>query len=147
MPIKKSDLYASIWKSCDELRGGMDASQYKDYVLTMLFLKYVSDKYADDPYGLLDIPEGSTFDDLVELKGNPEIGDKINKQIIAPIAEANELRGVIDQTDFNDDEKLGSGKEKVNRLSNLIGIFQDANLSFGQNNAGDDDLLAMPTNT
>jgi len=141
MPIKKSDLYASIWKSCDELRGGMDASQYKDYVLTMLFLKYVSDKYAGDPYGLLEIPEGASFDDLVKLKGNPEIGDKINKQIIAPIAEANDLRGVIDQTDFNDDEKLGSGKEKVNRLSNLIGIFQDANLNFGQNNAGDDDLL------
>jgi len=141
MPIKKSDLYASIWKSCDELRGGMDASQYKDYVLTMLFLKYVSDKYAGDPHGLLEIPEGASFDDLVKLKGNPEIGDKINKEIIAPIAEANDLRGVIDQTDFNDDEKLGSGKEKVNRLSNLIGIFQDSNLNFGQNNAGDDDLL------
>ena len=141
MPIKKSDLYASIWKSCDELRGGMDASQYKDYVLTLLFLKYVSDKYAGDPSALLLIPNGSTFDDMVELKGNPEIGDKINKQIIAPIAEANDLRGVIDQTDFNDDEKLGTGKEKVNRLSNLIGIFQDANLDFGQNRAGDDDLL------
>jgi len=141
MPIKKSDLYASIWKSCDQLRGGMDASQYKDYVLTMLFLKYVSDKYAGDPYGLLDIPEGTTFDDLVELKGNPEIGDKINKEIIAPIAEANGLQGVIDQTDFNDDDKLGSGKDKVNRLSNLVGIFQDANLDFGGNHAGDDDLL------
>jgi type I restriction enzyme M protein len=141
MPIKKSDLYASIWKSCDELRGGMDASQYKDYVLTMLFLKYVSDKYAGDPNALLVIPDGSSFDDLVELKGNPEIGDKINKQIIAPIAEANSLQGVIDQTDFNDDEKLGSGKEKVNRLSNLIGIFQDSNLNFAGNQAGDDDLL------
>ncbi|HBQ61685.1 MAG TPA: type I restriction endonuclease subunit M, partial [Balneolaceae bacterium] len=141
MPIKKSDLYASIWKSCDELRGGMDASQYKDYVLTLLFLKYVSDKYAGDPSALLLIPNGSTFDDMVELKGNPEIGDKINKQIIAPIAEANDLRGVIDLTDFNDDEKRGTGKEKVNRLSNLIGIFQDANLDFGQNRAGDDDLL------
>src|SRR6056297_1753159 len=141
MPIKKSDLYASIWKSCDELRGGMDASQYKDYVLTMLFLKYVSDKYAGDPNALLVIPDGSSFDDLVELKGNPEIGDKINKEIIAPIAEANGLQGVIDQTDFNDDEKLGSGKEKVNRLSNLIGIFQDSNLNFGGNHAGDDDLL------
>src|SRR6056297_559916 len=141
MPIKKSDLYASIWKSCDELRGGMDASQYKDYVLTMLFLKYVSDKYAGDPNALLVIPEGSSFDDLVELKGNPEIGDKINKELIAPIAEANGLQGVIDQTDFNDDEKLGSGKEKVNRLSNLIGIFQDSNLNFGGNHAGDDDLL------
>lgn len=141
MPIKKSDLYASIWKSCDELRGGMDASQYKDYVLTMLFLKYVSDKYAGDPNGLLEIPKGSTFNDLIELKGNSEIGDKINKQIIAPIAEANGLQGVIDQTDFNDDDKLGSGKEKVNRLSNLIGIFQNANIDFGQNHAGDDDLL------
>jgi type I restriction enzyme M protein len=46
MAIKKSDLYSSIWASCDELRGGMDAGQYKDYVLFMLFIKYVSDKYA-----------------------------------------------------------------------------------------------------
>lgn len=141
MPIKKSDLYASIWKSCDQLRGGMDAAQYKDYVLTILFIKYVSDKYAGRGDALLIIPEGSTFDDMIKLKGNPEIGDKINKQIIAPIADANDLKGVIDQTDFNDDEKLGSGKDKVNRLSNLIGIFQDANLDFGGNHAGDDDLL------
>ncbi|MBD3617462.1 MAG: type I restriction-modification system subunit M [Gracilimonas sp.] len=141
MPIKKSDLYASIWKSCDELRGGMDASQYKDYVLTMLFLKYVSDKYAGDPDALLRIPEGSSFDDMVKLKGTSNIGDDINKKIIAPIAEENGLTGVIDQTDFNDDEKLGSDKEKINRLSNLIGIFQNANLDFGQNRAGDDDLL------
>ena len=119
----------------------MDASQYKDYVLTILFIKYVSDKYAGDPNALLIIPEGSSFEDMVRLKGDPEIGDKINKKIIAPIAEENDLKGVIDQTDFNDDEKLGSGKEKVNRLSNLIGIFQDANLDFGQNHAGDDDLL------
>src|SRR5258707_15431985 len=47
MAIKKSDLYSSLWASCDELRGGMDASQYKDYVLFMLFIKYVSDKYGD----------------------------------------------------------------------------------------------------
>lgn len=141
MPIKKSDLYASIWKSCDELRGGMDASLYKDYVLTILFLKYVSDKYASNPNALLEIPKGSTFQDMINLKGNPEIGDKINKEIIAPIAEANDLKGVIDQTDFNDDDKLGSGKEKVKRLSNLIGIFQDAKLDFKGNRAGDDDLL------
>ncbi|MDR9367322.1 MAG: type I restriction-modification system subunit M [Balneolaceae bacterium] len=141
MPIKKSDLYASIWKSCDQLRGGMDASQYKDYVLTILFIKYVSDKYAGNDDALLIIPEGSSFEDMVALKGKADIGDQINKKIIAPIAEANDLKGVIDQTDFNDDEKLGSGKDKVNRLSNLIGIFQDANLDFGQNRAGDDDLL------
>ncbi|OAN62426.1 type I restriction-modification system subunit M [Balneola sp. EhC07] len=142
MPIKKSDLYASIWKSCDELRGGMDASQYKDYVLSILFIKYVSDKYADaGEYAPIVIPDGSSFQDMIKLKGQVDIGDQINKKIIAPLAEANDLRGVIDQTDFNDDEKLGSGKEKVNRLSNLIGIFQDANLDFGGNNAGDDDLL------
>ena len=142
MPIKKSDLYASIWKSCDELRGGMDASQYKDYVLSILFIKYVSDKYADaGEFAPIVIPKGSSYDDMIKLKGQSDIGDQINKKIIAPIAEANNLRGVIDQTDFNDDEKLGSGKEKVNRLSNLIGIFQNANLDFGSNNAGDDDLL------
>ena len=49
--LKKSELYCSLWKSCDELRGGMDASQYKDYVLVLLFVKYVSDKYASDPEG------------------------------------------------------------------------------------------------
>ena len=142
MPIKKSDLYASIWKSCDQLRGGMDASQYKDYVLSILFIKYVSDKYAGaEEYAPIIIPEGSSFEDMVKLKGQVDIGDQINKTIIAPIAEENDLKGVIDQTDFNDDEKLGSGKEKVNRLSNLIGIFQDANLDFGGNHAGDDDLL------
>ena len=142
MPIKKSDLYASIWKSCDQLRGGMDAAQYKDYVLSILFLKYVSDKYADaGEFAPIIVPEGSTFQDMVALKGKPDIGDQINKKIIAPIAEANELRGVIDLTDFDDSEKLGSGKEKVNRLSNLIGIFQDSNLNFAGNHAGDDDLL------
>jgi type I restriction enzyme M protein len=141
MAIKKSDLYSSIWKSCDELRGGMDASQYKDYVLTMLFIKYVSDKYAGQDDALLIIPEGAGFRDMVKLKGTFDIGDRINKEIIAPIAEANGLQGVIDQTDFNDDEKLGSGKEKVNRLSNLIGIFQNDALDFADNRAGGDDLL------
>jgi type I restriction enzyme M protein len=141
MAIKKSDLYSSIWKSCDELRGGMDASQYKDYVLTMFFIKYVSDKYAGQEDALLVIPEGSSFDDMVKLKNKKDIGDKINKQIIAPIAEANDLKGVIDQTDFNDDEKLGSGKEKVERLSNLVGIFQNDALDFADNRAGGDDLL------
>ncbi len=141
MAIKKSDLYSSIWKSCDELRGGMDASQYKDYVLTMLFIKYVSDKYAGQEDALLVIPEGSSFEDMVKLKNKKDIGDKINKQIIAPIAEANDLKGVIDQTDFNDDEKLGSGKEKVERLTNLVGIFQNEALNFADNRAGGDDLL------
>ncbi|HWZ20720.1 MAG TPA: type I restriction-modification system subunit M N-terminal domain-containing protein [Ktedonobacteraceae bacterium] len=125
MAIKKSELYGSLWKSCDELRGGMDASQYKDYVLVLLFVKYVSDKYAGQSRPLIKIPVGSSFTDMVELRGDKEIGDKINKQIIAKIAEANGLKGVIDVADFNDADKLGKGKEMQDRLTNLVSIFNN----------------------
>lgn len=138
MAIKKTELYSSLWASCDELRGGMDASQYKDYVLTMLFMKYVSDKYKGDPYGMIVVPTGASFDDLIELKNNKEIGDKINK-IIAALAEENDLKGVIDVADFNDEDKLGKGKEMVDRLTKLVGIFQGLDLSG--NRADGDDLL------
>lgn len=87
MAIKKSELYSSLWKSCDELRGGMDASQYKDYVLVLLFIKYVSDKYAGVADALIEVPEGGSFQDIVALKGKKEIGDGINK-IITKLAEA-----------------------------------------------------------
>ncbi len=119
MPLKKSELYSSLWASCDELRGGMDASQYKDYVLVLLFVKYVSDKAASQKNYLLDVPKGGSFGDMVALKGDKEIGDKINK-IIAKLAEANDLKGVIDVADFNDADKLGKGKEMVDRLTNLV---------------------------
>src|ERR1017187_4052882 len=140
MALKKSELYSSIWQSCDELRGGMDASQYKDYVLVLLFVKYVSDKYAGQKDAMVEIPKGGSFSDMVALKGDKEIGDKINK-IIAKLAEANNLKGVIDQTDFNDPAKLGSGKEMVDRLSNLVGIFDKPELNFRGNRADGDDLL------
>jgi hypothetical protein len=91
MALKKSELYSSLWSSCDELRGGMDASQYKDYVLVLLFIKYVSDKYAGVPYAPITIPAGASFKDMVALKGKPDIGDQINKKIIAPLANANKL--------------------------------------------------------
>lgn len=138
MAIKKTELYSSLWASCDELRGGMDASQYKDFVLTMLFMKYVSDKYKGDPYGMIVVPQGASFDDMVELKGDKEIGDKINK-IISALAEENDLKGVIDVADFNDEDKLGKGKEMVDRLEKLVGIFQGLDLSG--NRADGDDLL------
>ena len=95
---KKSELYSSIWQSCDELRGGMDASQYKDYVLVLLFVTYISDKYAGVPYAEITVPLGASFKGMVALKGTPNIGDDINKKIIAPIAEANQLS---DMPDFN----------------------------------------------
>jgi type I restriction enzyme M protein len=140
MPIKKSELYSSLWQSCDELRGGMDASQYKDYVLVLLFVKYVSDKAASQKGYLLDVPKGGSFADMVALKGDKEIGDKINK-IIAKLAEANDLKGVIDVADFNDADKLGKGKEMVDRLTNLVSIFGNPALDFRGNRAEGDDLL------
>ena len=129
MAVKKSEIYNSLWASCDALRGGMDASQYKDYVLVLLFVKYVSDKYAGDPNGIIEVPVGGSFADMVAIKGDPEIGEKIN-MIIAKLAEANDLKGVIDLADFNDAEKLGKGKEMVDRLSNLIAIFKRYRTGF-----------------
>jgi len=140
MAIKKSELYSSLWKSCDELRGGMDASQYKDYVLVLLFVKYVSDKYAGEKYASIVIPEGGSFQDMVALKGKKDIGEGINA-IIAKLAEANELKGVIDVADFDNSDKLGKGKEMVDRLSNLVGIFQSESLDFSKNKAEGDDIL------
>jgi type I restriction enzyme M protein len=138
MPIKKSELYSSLWSSCDELRGGMDASQYKDYVLVLLFTKYISDKYAGVPYAAITIPAGASFRDMVALKGKPDIGDQINKKIIAPLANANKLS---DFPDFNEAAKLGSGKEMVDRLTNLIAIFENPALDFSKNRAEGDDIL------
>lgn len=138
MALKKSQLYSSLWSSCDELRGGMDASQYKDYILTLLFMKYVSDKDANQSDSVIEVPPGGGFADMVALKGDKDIGDKINK-IIGKFAEANDLKGVIDAADFSDNDKLGRGIEIQDRLSKLVAIFDD--LDFGANRAEGDDLL------
>ncbi|MFT3942227.1 MAG: class I SAM-dependent DNA methyltransferase [Ancrocorticia sp.] len=138
MALKKSDLYSSLWAGADELRGGMDASQYKDYVLTLLFVKYVSDKAKADPYAEVEVPEGGSFDDLVAMKGKPNIGEQINVAI-RRLADANDLQGIINNADFDDPDKLGKGKELVDRLTKLIGIFQD--LDFSGSRAEGDDLL------
>ncbi len=140
MAVKKSELYSSLWTSCDELRGGMDASLYKDYVLTLLFVKYVTDRFAEDRYAEIEIPVGGSFKDMIEAKGKSDIGDRMNK-IISKLAEANGLSGVIDVADFDDDGKLGSGKEKVDKLTNLVSIFQNESLDFRKNRAGGDDII------
>ena len=143
MAIKKSDLYSSLWASCNELRGGMDASQYKDYVLFLLFIKYISDKYgnSDDFAPPVTIPPGASFKDMIALKGKSDIGDKINTQIIQPLIDANARLARSDFPNFNDPEKLGEGPALVERLSNLIGIFQNPVLDFSQNRAEHDDIL------
>jgi type I restriction enzyme M protein len=143
MAIKKSDLYSSLWASCDELRGGMDASQYKDYVLFMLFIKYISDKYgdSDDFAPPVTIPKGAGFKDMVALKGKSDIGNKINTQIIQPLIDQNSRLARTDFPDFNDPNKLGEGQAMVDRLDNLIGIFQKPELDFSNNRAENDDIL------
>lgn len=141
MALKKSELYSSLWQSCDALRGGMDASQYKDYVLVLLFIKYVSDKYAGKPYQPITLPRGASFADMVALKGEKEIGDKINKKIIAPLVKKNEQLSLSDFPDFNDAAKLGTGKEMVDRLTDLVAIFENKALDFSKNRADGDDIL------
>jgi type I restriction enzyme M protein len=143
MAIKKSDLYASLWASCDELRGGMDASQYKDYVLFMLFIKYISDKYSNSKNfaSPVIIPKGASFNDMVALKGKANIGDKINTQIIQPLINANTRLSSDDFPDFNDSAKLGDANDKVERLGNLIAIFEKPELDFSKNRAENDDIL------
>ncbi|GAA9372013.1 hypothetical protein TH0638_01600 [Helicobacter pylori] len=142
MAIKKSELYSSLWAGADSLRGGMDASEYKNYVLNLLFLKYISDKARNDAknntYSAIEVPQGCFYEDILALEGDKEIGDKLNK-IIAEIAEQNDLKGVIDSVDFNDNTKLGEGKAMIDTLSNLVKIFAD--LSLGAHGALDDDLL------
>ncbi|TPM27262.1 type I restriction endonuclease subunit M [Mesorhizobium sp. B2-2-2] len=140
MAVKKSQIYSSLWKSCDALRGGMDASQYKDYILTLLFLKYVSDRSDSDPEAQIDVPEGCHFEDMLALKGSKDIGEEIDK-IVEKIAETNGLGGVINNASFNDPAKLGDGKDMVERLSNLLEIFSRPELDFRKNRAEGDDIL------
>lgn len=140
MAVKKSELYSSLWASCDKLRGGMDASQYKDYILTLLFVKYVSDMFKGVTYADIEVPEGGSFDDMVALIGNKNIGEGMDK-VIAKLAEANGLRGVIDNAHFNDETKLGKGQEMVDKLSGLISIFRRPELNFSSNRADGDDII------
>lgn len=155
MAVKKTQLYASLWASCDKLRGGMDSSEYKDYILTLLFMKYVTDKYKNkgayeditvfDKAHDKDLdPEkrtGCSFDDFVALKKKKNIGEGMDK-IVARLAEENsELKGVIDIAHFNDEKKLGSGQEMVDKLTDLIAIFQNPELNFSRNRAEDDDII------
>lgn len=154
MAVKKNELYSSLWASCDALRGGMDASQYKDYILTLLFMKYVTDKFkgqtfsdiqvfdkAHDPEGDPEKRTGCSFDDFIALKNKKNIGEGMDK-IIARLAEVNDsLKGVIDIAHFNDEAKLGKGQEMVDKLTKLVAIFQRPELDFSKNKTEGDDII------
>lgn len=141
MAIKKTQLYSILWESCNILRGSMDASQYKNYVLTMLFIKYISDKVKTDDDLYFNLPDGCSFDDIAALKNKPNIGEEIQKRLHL-IARANpRLDRIINEADFDDPSKLGTGKAKVDTLTALISVFQKDFLDFSKNRAGDDDLI------
>lgn len=140
MAIKKNEIYSSLYASCDKLRGGMDPSQYKNYILTLLFVKYVTDKFKGVKYAEIEVPEGGSFDDIIALKGKKNIGEGIDI-VIAKLAEANELQHIIDNAHFNDEAKLGSGQTMVDKLTDLVSIFQRPEFDFKNNKAGGDDIL------
>lgn len=142
MAVKKSVLYSKIWDSCNTLRskGGMDATQYKDYVLIVLFMKVITDKYYNKKDSLIDVPADANFNTMISLKGKKNIGEEFNK-ILAKIAEENDLQNVIDVVDFNDENKLGKGKDMIDALTGLVEIFQDPELDFSNNRADDNDVL------
>ncbi len=143
MALKKSEIYSTLTKCANKLRSnsGIGAESFKNYVLILLFLKYVSDKLKSGDKKGLTIPEGCTFDDIVALKGKKNIGEKIN-EIISAISEKNDLQDVINLTDHDFcDKKLGNAEDSAKLISELVAAFQDSGLDFSQNRAADDDLI------
>lgn len=140
MAVKKSQIYSTLWSACDALRGSMDASQYKDYVLILLFVKYLSDKEQDDEC-LFTIPEGCHFSDFVALKGKDHIGESISKKLKAIKSENAMFLSKLSLPNFNDPNKLGSPKQMTDTLSKLVAVFEDSNLVFSKNRSADDDIL------
>ena len=117
----------------------MDASQYKNYILTLLFVKYVSDKYAGQPYAEIEIPEGGSFSDMTAANGQTDIGERLNV-VVGALASANDMGWLQSpDNDFNNEDRLGKGKAMVDRLSKLVRIFDG--LDLGKNRADGDDLM------
>ena len=139
-----------VWKACDTFRGTMDGSDYKDYVLTMLFVKYLSDFYKEKleqlqaEYGdktdrieaklkreKFRLDESCTFDYLVKHKEASNLGEIMNK-VLERIEEDNrdKLEGIFRSIDFNNKNKLGDTKERNTILKNLIEDFSDTRLDL-----------------
>ena len=138
--MKKSELYSMLWEACNKLRGGVEPSRYKDYVLVLLFFKYVSDRYKGQPFAEFTISKGASFEDLIEAKGKSDVGERVDK-IIQKFLEDNHLQGSLPDVSFNNPEELGSGKELVDKVSGLIAVFQNPAIDFKNNRASGDDII------
>lgn len=138
--MKKSELYSILWEACNKLRGGVEPARYKDYVLVLLFFKYVSDRYKNQPLADFSVPEGASFDDLIAAKWTSDVGERVDK-IIQKFLEANKLQGSLPEVSFNNAEELGSGKELVDKVSGLIAVFQNPAIDFKYNRASGDDII------
>ena len=142
MAVRKSEIYSSLYEMCDNLRGGMDPSQYKNYILPLLFVKYISDKFKGNPYAGVIVPEGGSFDDIVGLRGKKDIGERIDTEVLAKIAASNpSLSGIFKDVHFNDDAKMGKGEDKVAKITNLVNIFLRPEFDFKNQKASGDDIL------
>ncbi len=138
--MKKSELYSMLWEACNKLRGGVEPSRYKDYVLVLLFFKYVSDRYKGQPFAEFTISNGASFEDLIAAKGKSDVGERVDK-IIQKFLEDNRLQGSLPDVSFNNPEELGSGKELVDKVSGLIAVFQNPAIDFKNNRASGDDII------
>ncbi len=138
--MKKSELYSLLWEACNKLRGGVEPARYKDYVLVLLFFKYVSDRYKGQPFSEFTISKGASFEDLIAAKNKSDVGEKVDI-IIQKFMEDNKLQGSLPEVSFNNSDELGSGKELVDKVSGLIGVFQNPAIDFKYNRASGDDII------
>ena len=138
--MKKSELYSLLWEACNKLRGGVEPARYKDYVLVLLFFKYVSDRYKGQPFAEFTISKGASFEDLIAAKGKSDVGERVDK-IIQKFLEDNRLQGSLPDVSFNNRDELGTGKELVDKVSGLIGVFQNPAIDFKNNRASGDNII------
>lgn len=118
----------------------MEPARYKDYVLVLLFFKYVSDRYKGQPFAEFTISKGASFEDLIAAKGKSDVGERVDK-IIQKFLEDNRLQGSLPDVSFNNPDELGSGKELVDKVSGLIAVFQNPAIDFKNNRASGDDII------
>ncbi len=157
----KQEINDVVWRACDTFRGVIDPAQYKDYILTMLFIKYLSDirksrlaeyekKYAGNPERIkramarerFVLPEGCTFDHLYEHREESDIGQTINT-VLEKIEDANKakLHNVFRNIDFNSEANLGNTRQRNIRLRNLLEDFADTRLDLRPDRVGDKDII------